>query len=272
MMWLELALLLTCILIGARIGGIGLGIVAGVGLACFVVRLRDASRPATEHRARHDRSGRDGARGHGSRRRSGTRRGARRACAARQPARRDHPRAARHVRPHLHGGDAARRLRAASRHRRGVGEGRRASRATALDERDRGAARLDRVADLGGDRRPAGGARRRRRAAAEDPAGRHPGDADRPRRRCRERGVAGRRAGQRSRVPPPAGRPDRRRDHESAGCRCAGPRSVQSRRNRLLCPLRRCAPRRRAARHLPRASTRVRARDRNRDEEPGRSR
>ena len=36
MMWLELALLLACILIGARIGGIGLGIVAGIGLAIFV--------------------------------------------------------------------------------------------------------------------------------------------------------------------------------------------------------------------------------------------
>lgn len=36
MLWLELALLLACILIGARIGGIGLGVVAGVGLACFV--------------------------------------------------------------------------------------------------------------------------------------------------------------------------------------------------------------------------------------------
>ncbi|MCC6766689.1 MAG: anaerobic C4-dicarboxylate transporter [Deltaproteobacteria bacterium] len=36
MLWIELALLLACILVGARIGGIGLGIVAGVGLACFV--------------------------------------------------------------------------------------------------------------------------------------------------------------------------------------------------------------------------------------------
>jgi len=36
MMWLELALLLGCILVGARLGGIGLGVVAGLGLACFV--------------------------------------------------------------------------------------------------------------------------------------------------------------------------------------------------------------------------------------------
>jgi len=36
MMWLELTLLLACILVGARIGGIGLGVVAGIGLACFV--------------------------------------------------------------------------------------------------------------------------------------------------------------------------------------------------------------------------------------------
>jgi anaerobic C4-dicarboxylate transporter DcuA len=39
MMWIELALLLACILIGARIGGIGLGVVAGVGLAAFVFLL-----------------------------------------------------------------------------------------------------------------------------------------------------------------------------------------------------------------------------------------
>ena len=37
MMWLELTLLLACILVGARIGGIGLGVVAGTGLACFVL-------------------------------------------------------------------------------------------------------------------------------------------------------------------------------------------------------------------------------------------
>lgn len=36
MLWVQLALLLACILIGARIGGIGLGVVAGVGLAVFV--------------------------------------------------------------------------------------------------------------------------------------------------------------------------------------------------------------------------------------------
>ena len=34
--WLELIILLACILIGARIGGIGLGTVAGIGLAIFV--------------------------------------------------------------------------------------------------------------------------------------------------------------------------------------------------------------------------------------------
>jgi anaerobic C4-dicarboxylate transporter DcuA len=37
--WLELGLLLACILIGARIGGIGLGVVAGIGLAFFVLVL-----------------------------------------------------------------------------------------------------------------------------------------------------------------------------------------------------------------------------------------
>jgi anaerobic C4-dicarboxylate transporter-like protein len=36
MIWVELILLLACILVGARIGGIGLGVVAGLGLAVFV--------------------------------------------------------------------------------------------------------------------------------------------------------------------------------------------------------------------------------------------
>jgi len=36
MIWLELAVLLACILIGARLGGIALGTVAGLGLALFV--------------------------------------------------------------------------------------------------------------------------------------------------------------------------------------------------------------------------------------------
>ena len=36
MLWLELASLLVCILIGARVGGIGLGAVSGLGLAVFV--------------------------------------------------------------------------------------------------------------------------------------------------------------------------------------------------------------------------------------------
>lgn len=34
--WIELIILLACILIGARIGGIGIGTVAGIGLAIFV--------------------------------------------------------------------------------------------------------------------------------------------------------------------------------------------------------------------------------------------
>ena len=37
--WLELLILLTCILIGARLGGIALGTVAGIGLAIFVFVL-----------------------------------------------------------------------------------------------------------------------------------------------------------------------------------------------------------------------------------------
>jgi anaerobic C4-dicarboxylate transporter DcuA len=40
MLWLELAILLACILIGARVGGIGLGAVSGLGLLVFVFLLR----------------------------------------------------------------------------------------------------------------------------------------------------------------------------------------------------------------------------------------
>lgn len=36
MIWIELAILLTCILVGARLGGIALGTVAGLGLVVFV--------------------------------------------------------------------------------------------------------------------------------------------------------------------------------------------------------------------------------------------
>lgn len=36
MIWAELVILLICILVGARLGGIGLGTVAGIGLAIFV--------------------------------------------------------------------------------------------------------------------------------------------------------------------------------------------------------------------------------------------
>jgi anaerobic C4-dicarboxylate transporter DcuA len=36
MVWIELLVLLVCILVGARLGGIGLGTVAGIGLAALV--------------------------------------------------------------------------------------------------------------------------------------------------------------------------------------------------------------------------------------------
>lgn len=40
MLWLELAVLLACIVVGARLGGMALGPVAGLGLACFVFVFR----------------------------------------------------------------------------------------------------------------------------------------------------------------------------------------------------------------------------------------
>ena len=36
MIWLELLILLACIVIGSRYGGLALGTIAGIGLAVFV--------------------------------------------------------------------------------------------------------------------------------------------------------------------------------------------------------------------------------------------
>jgi len=49
MLWLELALLLACIVIGARIGGIGLGTISGLGLLIyvFVFRMPPGGPPGT---------------------------------------------------------------------------------------------------------------------------------------------------------------------------------------------------------------------------------
>jgi anaerobic C4-dicarboxylate transporter len=49
MFWVELILFLACILIGARIGGIGLGTIAGIGLVIFVFlfQLPPGSPPGT---------------------------------------------------------------------------------------------------------------------------------------------------------------------------------------------------------------------------------
>lgn len=47
MIWIQLIILLACIVIGARIGGLGLGVMGGVGLAIFVFvfRLQPATAP-----------------------------------------------------------------------------------------------------------------------------------------------------------------------------------------------------------------------------------
>jgi anaerobic C4-dicarboxylate transporter DcuA len=49
LLWVELALLLLCIVIGARIGGIGLGTISGIGLVIyvFVFRMPPGSPPGT---------------------------------------------------------------------------------------------------------------------------------------------------------------------------------------------------------------------------------
>jgi anaerobic C4-dicarboxylate transporter-like protein len=49
MIWLHLAILVSCIVLGARLGGIGLGTVAGIGLVLFVFVFRlPAGEPPTE--------------------------------------------------------------------------------------------------------------------------------------------------------------------------------------------------------------------------------
>ena len=40
MLWIELIIFLACIVIGARIGGIGMGTIAGIGLVIFVFIFR----------------------------------------------------------------------------------------------------------------------------------------------------------------------------------------------------------------------------------------
>jgi hypothetical protein len=49
LLWVELALLLACIVIGARIGGIGLGTISGLGLLVyvFVFRMPPGGPPGT---------------------------------------------------------------------------------------------------------------------------------------------------------------------------------------------------------------------------------
>jgi anaerobic C4-dicarboxylate transporter DcuA len=49
LLWLGLAILLACILVGARVGGIGLGAVSGLGLLVFVfvLRMPSGSPPST---------------------------------------------------------------------------------------------------------------------------------------------------------------------------------------------------------------------------------
>lgn len=57
MIWIELAILLACILVGARLGGIALGAVAGLGLVVFVFFYRPPSRRSPGSRHWHDHRG-----------------------------------------------------------------------------------------------------------------------------------------------------------------------------------------------------------------------
>ena len=57
MIWIELLILLACIFVGARLGGIALGTIAGIGLLVFVFgfELPPGSLPGGGHRNDHRR-------------------------------------------------------------------------------------------------------------------------------------------------------------------------------------------------------------------------
>ena len=70
-MWLQLIVVLAAIIIGARLGGIGLGVMGGLGLAllCFVFGLQPTAPPivrASAHRPAHRRDADDCGRHFGS--------------------------------------------------------------------------------------------------------------------------------------------------------------------------------------------------------------
>ena len=138
LLWVELALLLLCIVIGARLGGIGLGTISGLGLVVyvFVFRMPPGGPPGTvlgmiiavitALATMQAAGGLDFLIGVAGRILAGVRAG-------------HVPRAACHLRPGLRLGHPARRLRPPAGHRRGVAQGRHPARAAALGERDRGA-------------------------------------------------------------------------------------------------------------------------------------
>ena len=151
LLWLGLAILLACILIGARVGGIGLGAVSGLGPARLRVRARACRpgiRPAqvlgmiiaviTALSVMQAAGGLDYLLELAE------------DVLRRQPGARHGARAARDLCADLRVGNAARDLRAAADHRGGVAQGRHPAGAAALGQRDRGAAGAHGVAGLGG--------------------------------------------------------------------------------------------------------------------------
>lgn len=190
------------------------------------VRPRHAARRPARHGAGHDPGRRDGARPAAGRRRPRLRDRAGRAPAAQEPEAHHRARALRHLRADLRVRHPARDLRAAARDRGGLAQRGNPAGAPALDQRDRRAARPDRVADLGGDGGPGRRGRRARGRAPADPGGHDPRDA------ARRRGwdvlgrVPGRRARRRSGVPAPA--PERRAAAAQAGRRPAARRAAAS--------------------------------------------
>ena len=59
-LWIELALLLACIVIGARVGGIGMGTVAGFGPGRLRIYFPSASRWTSRNCAGNDHHGHHG--------------------------------------------------------------------------------------------------------------------------------------------------------------------------------------------------------------------
>ena len=186
MIWVDLIVVLACIVWGARLGGIGLGTVAALGMGLFVFGFGRAPgelprRGAAHRPLRRDRGG--GAAGGRRSRPDGLGRGE---SAAPPPPADYSARAVHLLSVHVRLRHRACVLLAAAHHRRGLQEGEGTARTAALDLRHRVAGRRHRESDVRRHRRHGGALLEERQLwTHRRPADLHPFHADRrPRRRA----------------------------------------------------------------------------------------